>query len=449
MHRHCYNISWDNQTLLYDAGKGIIADGTGSVIRNLGKSWGNRRSEFSGDDLSRRAARTKPICLTIYPTYLCNLACDYCYIGPKNDRPPDQIDLSAVHAAAVGIAQNCRKKKSPFILGFHGGNEPLSRPRLIQECLDICRHIALKNDLAFIPFCTTNGVISSETARWASEMFYGIRLSWDGPSGLHDLYRKTKTGQPTSAIVQQTAAILRSSKLKQLIIRSTITRASACRMMEMVKYLYSAGIRHVEIYPVFQDALKTVPQDLIPTDSEFLENYITAREWARQHEMTLFYSGSRLMERHTRHCPIFLENLTLTPDGYLTACFMASHNIEHQNEQFMYGHYSSREQKLIVEKSKLATLSDRLFQPDIACLECFNYGHCSLGCPSACPMQKGTELKAGTDCHLNQMIGLLNILEAAGYHLPPEEFRNAEAYLSGITVTRLDSPPYFTSPKPG
>jgi len=414
MRHNIFHIVAGDNELVYDPLAGSIAN-----VRT-GKIYSVRRRNDAiplnaGIVADELAKNFKPNCLTIFSSHQCNLSCSYCYINDKENVAADVVDLAAVRAAAEIVARNSAEKGMPFVLGFHGGNEPLLDPQLVQKCVTACRAIADKYRLELLPFCTTNGVISAETAHWAAKTFYGIRLSWDGPAELHDAYRRKISGAGTSTDVAQSAKIFLNPMygLKQLVVRTTVTRAAVSRLCGIVDYFHDQGIAWVEIYPAFQNADKSLDESILPTAEEFVTNFLRAQQRAHQNKMKLLFAGSRLNDLHDKHCPIFQNNLTLTPDGYVTACFQASYNFQQRNERFMYGHYDQATDELIIDRGKLTSLFDCLLQPYTQCKDCFNYFHCAKGCPTVCPLQPTTNDSISFPCFMENKIGMANILRTA------------------------------------
>jgi|GEM_PF-1900222 len=388
-----------------------------------------------------------PICLTLYLNHQCNLACAYCYRPANENSTLNNINLAAVEAAAEFVAHNCVRRKSPFILGFHGDNEPLLHLGLLKKCLEICRRIAQKYDLPLLTFCTTNGVISPGTAEWAVQHFYGITLSWDGLDEIHDRFRPQKEGRPTAEFVRRTASIFlrRDARLRQFKVRATVTHSSVNQLLEIVQFFHRHQVRWVEMYPVYQNTSQSLDQSLLPGKVEFVQNFLKARQWAQTHGMRLGYAGSRLADFHHRHCPLFQNNLTLTPDGFLTACFQITHNQRPQNEPFIYGSFDHHQQQLKINRVQLTHIFAQLTQTATPCQTCFNYWHCARGCPNGCPLQSIESFSNEADCTVERWIGLANLLEATGYKLTENDLADCQKFFYNISVQdvtpeKIDAP---------
>jgi uncharacterized protein len=440
MKGNTFQLEWDGNKIRYNPLLGLIED----VTRSRTVKVRRNKHERSGDGFDISPLRScdvfQPCCLTIYAHHKCNLSCEYCYIPEKLEVRQCEIDLCAVQATAELVAKNCVTRNKPFVLGFHGGNEPLMNLQLIDTCLRTCRMTADKYGLAFRPFCTTNGVMTEEVARWAARTFYGIRLSWDGPADLHDTYRRMANGKPTSAIVKRSAKIFMNGTqtLKQLIIRVTVTQESVNRLSEIVTYFSQCGVKWIEMYPVFRTFKNSIRKEIVPPSSQFIKNFLRAQDLALKYKIKLLYAGSRLYDVHDKHCSLSQNNLTITPDGYLTACFLASHNDRNQNQRYHYGYYDTESNRIVLDTEKLSRMIRKLAKPYRQCENCFNFWHCSKGCPTVCPLQEDTQDTAGFDCTINKWIGLANLMKAVGLEIRDDQIDDVESFFSQVVVRRMN-----------
>jgi uncharacterized protein len=427
-----FEICYNNQIIMFDPLKKTIDSYVTSGIT----TWPYINFGEPGDSVQKIF---KPVCLTLYLNNDCNLACGYCYIPNKAILPPKRINTQAVRSAAEIVALNCVEFGTPFILGFHGGNEPLLNPQFVNDCIEICREVAGKYNLTVLPHCTTNGVISEATAKWAGEVFHGITLSWDGPADIQDSWRHHKDNRSTSIHVERTAEILlNASSCKNLRVRSTVTQQSVDRLLEITQYFFERNIRQVEYYPVFLDLHQKINPQLIPHSAAFVKNFLLAKYWADQNNMRIGYAGSRIGEYHDKYCSVWQNNLTLTPDGYLTNCFLATHNHQHENDLFIYGCFDEKKGEMIIDMEKLAMVFQKNLSIHSQCMDCFNFFHCSKGCPTFCPIKTKRSVDEKIDCTIERWIGLSNVLQQAGYELPIDLNTDCQLFFDKISVKSIN-----------
>lgn len=380
----------------------------------------------------------RPVCLTLYTSHLCNLDCSYCYVPDKEKSNKYILDIRAVEEGARIVLKNCQERNKPFVLGFHGGNEPLLNHKRIESYTSACRNIVDKAGISLLPFCTTNGVMSEDTAQWAASYFHGITLSWDGPPKYHNLYRRLKSGGRTSDYVERSTKIFSNhrARLRYFRVRCTITGESVEHMEEITEYFFSKGIKDVEYYPVFQNRIGTVPKEWMPESKVFVYNYLKARDYGNKMKMRISYSGSRMPEHHGRFCMVLQDNLTITPDGFLTNCFLHTKRNGTSDGNFFLNDSNGEignldspgpHQQNILERSRL-NLQE--------CTTCFNQFHCSKACPEICPFDEQFAPCVVPACTKEKWLGLSRILEVSG-HLPKfKNFRNFEVFFNNISIQK-------------
>lgn len=414
---HKYRIVFPGGELIYHPVEGIIID----PVRKRTVSLPEKRKfslltdRLQGRDFS--FSDFKPSCLTIYMGHQCNMDCLYCYVPHKDEFPDKFIDMATIRAGALWVAESCREQNLPFVIGFHGGNEPLLHPDKIDACLKICELTAKKMNVEFLSFCTTNGNISENTAKWAAQAFYGITLSWDGPPGFQDVLRKDKYGNISSRNVERSAAIFsgRRPGTGNLAVRCTITSLSVDHMEEITGYFEKFGMKTVEFYPVFQNKDESLPKALMPDPEKYVYHFLKARSSGLSKGMHILYSGSRITDLHNRYCMLLQDNLTLTPDGFLTNCFYRTWNFEEKLNCFFYGKYHPESDRMEFDVKILHQIM-KTYDSDMAdCLDCFNQFHCSHKCPDLCPFQDQPEILEQSGCIREKWLGLASVLEYAGY----------------------------------
>jgi uncharacterized protein len=414
---HKYQIIFPGGEVIYDPSEGTIIDPVKNRTITLSEK---RKFSLLSNRKSDRDILTsgfKPVCLTIYASHRCNLMCKYCYIPHKEKYPDRFIDPATVQAGAQLVAESCRQQNLPFVVGFHGGNEPLLYPHKIENYLKICQLAAKNKNLEFLSFCTTNGVISEDTARWAAKTFYGITLSWDGPQEFHNALRKDKSGNETCSIVERSAGIFSAltGGPEIFLVRCTVTSLSVELMEEIIRYFSMAGVKIVEFYPVFQNRDQTIPKELMPDPGKFVYYFLKARSFGLSRGMRVLFSGSRIMDLHNRFCMIMQDNLTVTPDGYLTNCYHQTWNFDQQMNCFFYGKYHLEHNQMEFDKEILHQIIQQYDSAMINCSNCFNQFHCSQGCPDICPFNDQYNVSVQPDCIREKWLGLAFILEYAGY----------------------------------
>jgi radical SAM protein with 4Fe4S-binding SPASM domain len=307
----------------------------------------------------------------------CNLACSYCYL--KNSRQGVQtIDLDF---AKRGMLDYFSRSPSRHIRFFAAGEPTLEidKIRTICEFATSLAEDSLKSEIQ------TNGFFPPQTATWLAENMDIIWLSWDGPPRVHDLMRRTYDGHPTSHILERNAQILANGSRPIVVgARATITPANLYRQSEMLEYFKHFGIKAVFSDPVFP-AVEGLAHRVTKLElgqnfmMTYAQEYLKAREQAQK--LGIFY-GSILSvnfdEETESFCRSCLPSPHLTPDGYVTACDMASAG--NVLNGLAYGKCDPMSGTIIYDDRKLARIQLRR-APNLAqCHGCSVLLHCAGGC---------------------------------------------------------------------
>ncbi|MCX6143210.1 MAG: radical SAM protein [Ignavibacteriales bacterium] len=436
MGERTYQIEHDDFLITYDPSAGTVSEMKGATVVALERKnpcYGPRKADISH---ASPMGTFRPNCLTIYGNHQCNLRCDYCYASDKRSMPQKDITTAAVQAAAEFVAAHCRKTGRPFVLGFHGGNEPLLSRGLVEDSIACCKTVADEHELQMLSFCTTNGVVDRATAEWAARTFHGITLSWDGSQATHDKHRRDLNNRPTFETVKRTAEVFRKMNVPQVTIRVTVTRDSVNQLCESIRYFRELGFDNVQVYPVFPNGRGGPDKEVAVDQADFVFNFLKARTWARGRNMKLLFSGTRWDDYHDRFCMLNQDNLTITPDGFITACFLATHNYEEENDRYMYGRYDESSNELCIDWEKLRRLSESVHRTNPQCDNCYNQFHCAKNCPSICPLSE-LELESEFDCTIFKWIGLANIIEATGHVVDINTREECMDYFKSVRITSV------------
>jgi uncharacterized protein len=151
------------------------------------------------------AVRTR--LLILQPTPFCNIDCDYCYLPERNNTA--RMSMGTVVQAARHLRDD-GLLGSALTVVWHAG-EPLTMPRSFYEDAIAALNETLGPACNVTHSMQTNGTLVDD--RWC-EFFkrHSVRVgvSVDGPAGLHDAHRRTRTGQGTHQRVLRGMAHLRA-----------------------------------------------------------------------------------------------------------------------------------------------------------------------------------------------------------------------------------------------
>jgi len=126
--------------------------------------------------------------LTLSLTHDCNLACTYCYAGPK--RCMAMTIETAMRAIDFAFAIPALTRQ----LGFFGG-EPLLEWELLRASADYAAAVAGRLGFTFKKTVTTNATLLTEDkAAWLRQNAFWLGLSIDGNRAMHDITRPLRGG---------------------------------------------------------------------------------------------------------------------------------------------------------------------------------------------------------------------------------------------------------------
>ena len=384
-----------------------------------------RQAAQAWRDLAERPF--EPECLTVYLSNRCNLACSYCYAAPVEPAKARErlrvlsgpasgafpiISESVVMAAARLVAGNCIRKSKPLGLIFHGGGEPTLHWDLMGRIREEVGRLAHAHELPLWAYIATNGVLPEERARWLTRHFSVIGLSCDGPPDIQDAHRPSATGSPTSSMVERTARAFAASGA-EFHVRATITPATVRRQAEIVAYCcVRLGARTVRFEPAYDG--RHSPSHFRPEDAEeFVHHFLAARDLARARGCELHVTGVRVDEIHGPYCNPLREVLQLTPDGAVSACFLAAGNQDPEDAALALGYFEPTTGEFVINQHRAAALRRQAARIPSRCEACVNVYHCARDCPDVCLLagdQSGQQ-REGFRCRTQKLLGLHFIRE--------------------------------------
>lgn len=360
----------------------ISQAGSPGEFRKQGKELLSRAVGAVDEFRRRQEEPFLPECLTLYVNNECNLRCVYCHTEPIFTSGP-RLDLNSVTGAAEMVAAGCRMKARPFNVVFHGGGEPTLQRNLVDRLLDLVAKIASDFGLNLFRYVATNGVLIDEKASWVARSFDLVGLSCDGPPEIQNRQRPLADGRATSHIVERTGKILRDEGCR-FHIRTTITPESLHRQAEIADYICSKFAPeeiHFEPMYISHKAPNAIPSQRA---EEFVAEFMKAQRIASEHKILLMFSGSRPSVVHGPYCNVLRSVLNLVPGGLATGCFKHSYPNQVAKKFLAVGSLNDSTGRYECDQNHIQELIRRLDSIPVRCQNCFNYYHCTRGCPDIC-----------------------------------------------------------------
>lgn len=156
--------------------------------------------------MTKLESSSKPVSVLIYPTWTCNLHCLYCYSGKSNYS--GKMSIETLKNSLYKIA-DYNEKFGYSKLIWHGGEATLMGTIFFQKAVEIQNEFQGKHK--FINSLQTNGTRLSESLMdFFIENKFGIGISLDGDSELHDSQRVNQNGKGTHKKVESSIQYLKS-----------------------------------------------------------------------------------------------------------------------------------------------------------------------------------------------------------------------------------------------
>jgi pyruvate-formate lyase-activating enzyme len=378
----------------------------------------------------QRKQAFEPVCLTLYPSERCNLACAYCF-AEEDHRRGGRLSPAAALAGARLVAEICRKRGLPLVIGMHGGGEPGLEPGLVDLVLDEVERWGLP----LYRYIATNGVLSRERARWVARRFDAIGLSCDGPADIQNRQRPRQSGGPSSAAVEQMARLVHAAG-KQLTVRVTLTEQSVGQMAEIAQYVCEQlAPREIHLEAAYLGGRAGAELALNGETAErFIEGFWQGWQTARAHGVRWVHSAARLWEVHGAYCNPLRGVLQLVPGDAASACFKTAHDLSARAAGTRLGRFDPLAQEWVFEPGEVDSWKERTGVIPDGCVECFLAYNCTHNCANRCLLQ-GWNGELGAFCRVErslaagwlarfaaELAGPAEQAGLAGMKLSPEQF---------------------------
>ena len=309
--------------------------------------------------------------LFINITEKCNLKCRYCYAQVQTSKKPKSININFVKKVLNLTKLNV--KKSSFVPIVFTGGEPtleFSKLKFIKELILEEFNNYYKTNFTL----WTNGVFSEKIAEWIVENIDFVQLSIDGPPKIQNFHRPLKNNKPSSQIVEKTLNFFSENYDKNWCVRSTITRYSLSKLLEIVEYFHEKGVKLLFLEP-FHETYDKKLSSFSVNFIEFAKMFVKAIEFSLDHEITVS-STFAPFKRFDNFCGICLENICLNTDNSISACVeVMKKNIA---PDFIYGEFSENQIKLDLKKIEI--LIERRPEKMNKCKNCIIKWNCAGDC---------------------------------------------------------------------
>lgn len=316
--------------------------------------------------------RDKLAKVVIYISSNCNLKCIYCYANSGINHKV--VSVKKAKVLIDFVASKCDR----LILDFHGGGEPLLYFDIIKEIYEYAKNTKKLYRTVLI----SNGVIENnrdEILNWIVTHINNMAISCDGPQYIQEKNRPHSIKANYSSLeVESTIKFLVEHDFL-FTVRSTITSESSKKLLEIIKYFYSLGVKYVVFSPCYNYG-RSSDKELIPDYKTYGDNYMDALDYAVKHKVRLSSNSFRFPGYH--YCGALAGfNIALTVDGDISTCYEVTENKnDKSSDRFIVGKVTDESVELF--KDKIIRLhTESIKNNESKCKNCSYHLVCRGGCP--------------------------------------------------------------------
>ena len=370
----------------------------------------------------------EPTLVTLFPTNQCNLRCTYCYAS-AGDFTPMNMDWHYATSAIERVIENLKAKNLRHLsLGFHGGGEPLFPWELIKKIVRYTETRAADAEMQLTVFSATNAVLSKRQLEWILKHFASLNISFDGLPHVQDYHRPLPNGKGSFEFVDRTMRFLDEHHFNYGI-RGTISSYNIDLMEETIDFIgqnYNCKAVHLE--PLFYCGRCKTSGTLNPDMRTFAENFIKCESRCAEYGIDLLYSGCHIDMLRNSFCGVSSDNFSVTPDGYITACYECTSKDDPKSDTFFIGRIGEDGQ-LEVDEKKRKYLHSLTVNNLAYCQDCFAKWHCAGDCAAKLEHTDYTGARGNERCQINRHL-ILNRLKGiieGTYQSPKTKYYQTEA----------------------
>lgn len=323
--------------------------------------------------------RFSPFEVTLDITRKCNMRCIYCYAA--GGETPITMPIECGIAAIDLCVSNAKKEGTTFAVHFHGGGEPSQEFALLKKLYYYAEKRAKEEGVIFKSSVITNGLINEQTARFYSEHFDEMTISFDGDEKAQNHQRPAMNGRGTFSKVFRTAKYI-YNKGKRFNIRATITSRNVTRLVDMSTFLRSEFPGCTINFEPVAIVGRAYKYDYLKCNPEvFAYNLYAAMKALAADGGMLLYSGISAHSERTQFCAASAPSFCVGADGTVTSCFSYS-NKDIIRDLFIYGRYDAQANSFILNGRSLKRLRALPTNSETYCKQCFCRTHCYGDCPA-------------------------------------------------------------------
>ena len=163
---------------------------------------------------------------------------------PRGDRRMDESTLEKFVRQYLGS-----HGAGPVTFAWQGGEPTLAGLDFFRRAVELQDRYRRSGQVIENTFQTNGTLLDDEWCQFLHEHGFLVGLSVDGPGPLHDLYRRDKRGDPTSALVIRAARLL-AKRHVDFNTLTVVNRANSRRPLQVYRFLRNViGSRYMQFIP--------------------------------------------------------------------------------------------------------------------------------------------------------------------------------------------------------
>jgi len=363
----------------------------------------------------------KPTVLELDMSHGCSLGCVYCSVNSNSQNKKLRISFDLAKIAIDRVMQTSIEEKESFAIVFIGKGEPTLNWHVLVECVEYIKTRKEKLGIEGKTIIVTNGVISSEKAKWLARNINHIALSWDGNADVQNEQRPLANGGKSFLIVERTASVFRDENA-YFEIRATWTALNVDRMVECTRMFIQYHPFELNYQPLLMVGRAINPRTQRPPIDVFVANFIESRKIARKAEIDVMMPSVETQRLNRKFCHAYEgTGFHLSAEGYITACECIFNNEDKPGGDLLtYGKVIDG--KIDVDNKKIGFLRSIMVDKIPSCVHCFARWHCAGGCINTHLHYSNDPLSPRNhpDCEITKRIIFETLFQKLEQNLPRE-----------------------------
>ena len=183
----------------------------------------------------------------------CNLACEYCFYLGKSSLYPQTRSFQMEEAMLDEyIRQYIHYQPGPMVpFAWQGGEPTLMGLDFFRKVVELQNHYLPSGWRVENAFQTNGTLLTEEWCSFLKDNGFLVGISLDGPPWLHDTYRHTKQGDPTSPLVLQGLHLLQESGVEYNVL-CVVNNVNARHPLAVYDFYRREGVEHMQFIPLVE-----------------------------------------------------------------------------------------------------------------------------------------------------------------------------------------------------